>query len=148
MCRLGNRLNSGSPFGAPSGPTWGFSLTASRGRFGRGTRSTMASLQEFIGKGGSRRFGACAISTACLLVLALPVGANAKPGYKVHPAGIELTLPLELRAGKVIAVVADCREQRVIFAVEGRCSKIEYSLRGRVSSRQLRLISAPLAGST
>ena len=34
------------------------------------------------------------IFAAILVVLALPAGADAKPGYKVHPGGIELIVPL------------------------------------------------------
>ena len=76
------------------------------------------------------------IFAAVLVVLALPAGADAKPGYKVHPGSTELILPVEKGGGHVVSVSANDR-QRVQFEVEGPSSTIEYSTKGRVSSRRI-----------
>jgi hypothetical protein len=70
------------------------------------------------------------------MVLALPAGADAKPGYKVHPGGIELVLPIEKRAGNVISVSAN--REGVQFTVEEPSSTTEYWTKGRVDSRRIK----------
>ena len=71
-----------------------------------------------------------------LVALALPVNADAKTGYKVHPASTELILPVEAKGGRIISVSANSR-QRVQLTVERPSSTIEYSTKGRVSSRRI-----------
>jgi len=76
------------------------------------------------------------VVAAVLVALALPASVDAKSGYVVHRGDIELILPVERRAGMVISVSANGR-QRVQFTVEGPSSAIEYSTKGRVSSRRI-----------
>jgi hypothetical protein len=78
----------------------------------------------------------CLAFGAALVLLALPVDVDAKPGYRVHPGGIELILPVENRGGRVIAVLADNR-QHVRLRVEESSSGIEYSIKGRVSGHRI-----------
>ncbi len=84
----------------------------------------------------SCRSFAVLFSAVVLLLFALPVGAEAKPGYRAHPGGTKLILPVENRADAVISVSADDR-QRVGLAVEGPSSGTEYSTKGRVSGRRI-----------
>jgi hypothetical protein len=86
--------------------------------------------------GQPRRRRVRLISAIILIVLALPAGADAKQGYKVHPGSTELILPVETRGAQVISVSATDR-QRVRFEVEGPSSTTEYSTKGRVSSRRI-----------
>jgi hypothetical protein len=83
-----------------------------------------------------RRWELGPIFVAVLIAIALPSYADAKPAYKVHPGGLELILPVEKRAGYVISVSANGR-QRVQVTVEGSSSAIEYSTKGRVTSRHI-----------
>jgi hypothetical protein len=76
------------------------------------------------------------IVTTILFMLALPVDASAKPGYKVHPGGMKVTLPVRKNANHVISASANV-QQRVQFVVEGPSSATEYSTRGRVNSRHV-----------
>jgi hypothetical protein len=76
------------------------------------------------------------IFAAILVALSLSASADAKPGYKVHPGGLELTLPVEMRDGSIISVSANGR-QRVRFTIQSPSSVIEYSTKGRVSSRRI-----------
>jgi hypothetical protein len=69
-------------------------------------------------------------------MLMLPARAHAKPGYKLHLGGIELILPVDKGGGQVISVSANGR-QRVQVTVENPFSAIEYSTKGRVSSRRI-----------
>ncbi len=75
----------------------------------------------------------------CALVLfplAVAVGARAEPGYKVHPGGFKLILPLRHR-GKYVVSVSASERQRVQFKLEGPSSAVEYSTQGRVSRRRI-----------
>jgi len=76
------------------------------------------------------------IFVAILVVFALPAHADAKPGYRVHPGGTELSLFVGKKASSVISVSANDR-QRVQFEVEKPSSTIEYSTKGRVSNRRI-----------
>jgi hypothetical protein len=71
-----------------------------------------------------------------LVALALPASASATPGYRAHPGGLELVLPVAKKGGRVISVSANGR-QRVQFTIEGPSSAIEYSTKGRVRSRRI-----------
>jgi hypothetical protein len=76
------------------------------------------------------------IVAAVLVALALPASVNAQSGYEVHRGDIKLILPVERKAGRVISVSASGR-QGVQFTVEGSSSAIEYSTKGRASSRRI-----------
>jgi hypothetical protein len=76
------------------------------------------------------------ILIALLGVLALPPDADAKTGYRVHPGSTELILPVEAKGGRIISVSANNR-QRVQLKVERPSSTIEYSTKGRVTSRRI-----------
>lgn len=71
-----------------------------------------------------------------LFSLALPAVADAKAGYRVHPGSTEMVLPVENAGGRVISVSANNR-QRVQLQVARPSSTIEYSTKGRVSSRHI-----------
>lgn len=76
------------------------------------------------------------IVAVVLILLTLPAGADAKPGYEVHPGAIGLILPVEKRYDYVISVSANDR-QRVQFVVDGSSSTTEYSTNGRVTSQRI-----------
>ena len=81
----------------------------------------------------------CAVSlifAAVLVVSALPASACAKPGYKVHPGGIRLSVPVGERDGYLVSISAS-DHQHVLFTVDGPSSTIEYFTRGRVSSQRI-----------
>jgi hypothetical protein len=65
-------------------------------------------------------------------MLAVSVGAEAKPGYEVHASGTMLILPVEKSADYVIAILANER-QRVQLVVKSPSSMTEYSTKGHVS---------------
>jgi hypothetical protein len=73
---------------------------------------------------------------AFLIVLAVPVGAEAKPGYELHASGTELILPVEKNTDYVIAVLANER-QRVQLVVKRPSSTTEYSTKGHVTDRSI-----------
>lgn len=69
--------------------------------------------------------------------LALPLAAEAKPGYKVRPGGTELWIVLEDKGDYEFLVEANDK-QRVLLAVEeGLFRGTEYSTKGRVSSKRI-----------
>lgn len=72
-----------------------------------------------------------------LVALALPAAADAKAGYRVHPGSTELILPVEAKGGRIISITAD-NGQHVLLKVDRRSSTIEYSTKGRVSSRRIK----------
>lgn len=74
--------------------------------------------------------------TTALFVPLASAQADAKAGYRVHPGGTELILPVEAGDGRVISVSADSR-QRVQLQVERPSSAIEYSTKGFVSSQRI-----------
>jgi len=76
------------------------------------------------------------IFAAAFLLLTLPASVDARPGYKVHPGGVEFILPVENRDGRVVSVSAD-RRQRVRFTVDGQSSGTTYAMKGRVSSHRI-----------
>lgn len=76
------------------------------------------------------------VSTAILAGLFLPIYADAKPGYEVHPGRTELTLPIAKRGEYLISVSANHR-QSVKLEISGPSSGIEYSAKGRVSSQRI-----------
>jgi hypothetical protein len=71
---------------------------------------------------------------AALALLATPAGAEAKPGYKVHPAGVKLVLPVAKTSGHFISLIAD-GGQHVQLAIESPTGTIEYSTKGHVTGR-------------
>jgi hypothetical protein len=73
---------------------------------------------------------------AVLTVVALPAGAEAKPGYKVQHAGLKLVLLVAKTDRSSISLSADGR-QRVWFVIERPTSTIEYSTKGRVSGQHI-----------
>ena len=78
---------------------------------------------------------ALSVATA-LAVLVVPTGAAAKPGYKVHPAGVRLVLPVAKVRGHFISLIADGR-QRVQLTIELPAGTVEYSTGGYVSGRRI-----------
>jgi hypothetical protein len=82
----------------------------------------------------SLRAALLAIVTAFAL---LPAGAEAKPGYKVRPAGTELWIDLGEKGDYEVLLEANDR-QRVLLAVEeGLFTATEYSTEGHVSSKRI-----------
>jgi len=81
--------------------------------------------------------GGLAILVCALAVLALPVGAAAKPGYEVRPGSAKLDLFLGERNGYAYSISAG-DGQRVRLVVEKELfSTTEYSVKGRVSSSRI-----------
>jgi hypothetical protein len=103
---------------------------------GAGTFSRPLVDSGYLRCGPQQQCLACFVVAAILVMLALPAGAVAKAGYEVQPGGIQLILPVEKRTNYVISVSANER-QRVQFSVKGPSSAIEYSTKGRVSSRRI-----------
>lgn len=102
------------------------------------TNSPCGSLAGSDGVSRSRHQQRCVrlIFVILLASLVLPASLNAKPGYRVHPGGVELTLPIERRGIYLTSVSANDR-QRVQLTVERPSSTTEYSTKGRVSSRRI-----------
>lgn len=74
--------------------------------------------------------------TTALIVVWASAYADARTGYRVHPGGTKLILPIETEDGRVISVSADSR-QRIQLHVERPSSTVEYSTKGFVSSRRI-----------
>ena len=74
------------------------------------------------------------VSAAVLVGLLLPIHADAKPGYEVHPGRTVLILPVAKRDGYVISASTNDR-QHVQLEISGPSSGIEYSVRGSVDRR-------------
>lgn len=84
-----------------------------------------------------KAWGRLVLLACAATLLATPVGASAKPGYKVRPGGTELFLDLGAKGGYEFLVEANDR-QRVLLAVEGGLfTATEYSTKGRVSSTRI-----------
>lgn len=84
----------------------------------------------------TRQRRSLAIFGVAVVLLTLPSSTTAKPGYKVHPGGMELILPVEQRGNRIISVSANDR-QRVKLEVEGSSGTIEVSTNGHVSSQRI-----------
>jgi hypothetical protein len=78
-----------------------------------------------------------ALACATVALLALPAMASAKPGYKVHPAGSELSIELGEKGDYELFLEANDRQRVLLTVHEGLFSATEYSTEGRVSSKRL-----------
>jgi len=72
-----------------------------------------------------------------LLIAVSPSAASGATGYSVHPGGTSLILPLGERAGFTAAVSAT-DGQRVQLSLQGDSSEVQYSVKGRVTNRQIK----------
>jgi len=111
-------------------------FTSSRRKPSSARQRESSTLDAALGRGAHGCNASAPSSWPSRFLWVLPIGAEAKPGYKVLPGGIELILPFGQEDGSIVSVSATGR-QRVQLASEGNISRIEYSTTGQVSSRRV-----------
>lgn len=77
------------------------------------------------------------VGPVLLIVLAIPSGADAKPGYEVHPGGIKMVLSVAVSRGRVMSVSVN-KDRRIQFTADGPSVRTEYTTTGRVNHRRIK----------
>lgn len=84
---------------------------------------------------GPRTLVLAMVAAAMVIAGSSPV-ASAKPGYVVHPGGVDIIIPLGKRAGYTASISAN-DAGRVQLSLERAGSYLQYSTTGRVSSQRI-----------